>query len=93
MRVFVSVCGSALALSVVGCAGGYVDVGGYDAEYVAAPVGIEAYPHYVYGGEYVYDVNGRFYRHYNGRWVAYHHPPPEVARWHEAGHGRAEHQR
>jgi hypothetical protein len=85
----------AFALGLSGCAGGYVEVGdGYDAEYVAAPVGIEAYPTYVYRGDTVYDVDGRFYARHRGRWVRYRHAPPELARWHgEHERGRAEHQR
>lgn len=78
----------ALALGLAGCAGGYIDVDGYDAAYVeAAPVGIETYPRYAFRDGYVYDVNGRFYHQHNGRWVTYRTAPPEVAR------ARAEHER
>lgn len=92
MRTVPSIIGVAALALALGC-GGYVAVEGYDADYVDAPAGIEAYPHYVYNGEYVYDVDGRFYRNHGGRWVRYRHAPPEVARWHEQGRGRAERQR
>lgn len=92
-RVLLALGGSVLALALIGCAGGYVDMGGgYDAEYAVAPVGVEAYPAYVYNGETVYDVDGHYYARHSGRWVRYRHAPPEVARWHERSRGRAERQ-
>lgn len=83
------------ALALAGCGSGYVELGdGYDAEYAPAPVSIETYPAYVYNGETVYDVDGRFYARHGGRWVRYRHSPPELARWHrDRDRGRAEHQR
>jgi hypothetical protein len=95
-RVLSAVGGLALAvtLGLTGCGSGYVDVGGYDAEYAPAPVGVEAYPTYPYRGETVYDVDGRYYARHEGRWVRYRQAPPEVARWHtDRYRGRAEHQR
>lgn len=98
MRALAAAGGLALSLAAAGCGGGYVDVGGYDATYVPAPpVAIESYPHYVYDGAVVYDVDGRFYRRHEGRWVAYRHVPPPLARWHARYHegyrGRALRQR
>jgi hypothetical protein len=90
VRALASVAAAALALSVVGCGGSYVDLQGGRAYYVNPPSGIEAFPRYAYGGAYVYDVNGRFYRQYNGRWVSYSHAPPEVQQWHDYQRGRAE---
>jgi hypothetical protein len=94
-RVLSGLGGLVLAVTVglAGCAG-YVDVGGYDAEYAPVPVGVEAYPAYVYRGATVYDVDGRYYARHEGRWVRYRNAPPEVARWHsDRERGRAERQR
>jgi hypothetical protein len=85
---------AALALgSATGCGGEYVDVGGYEATYAPPPPSIERYPHALYAGEQVYDVDGRYYRKFQGRWVSYRIVPPEVSRWHEQNRGRAERQR
>jgi hypothetical protein len=67
------------ALALVGCGGGFVAVDGYDAAYVDAPVGIEAYPAYEFNDGVVYDVNGRWYHNHGGRWVSYRSPPPHGA--------------
>jgi hypothetical protein len=80
--------------STTGCGGNYVEVGGYEAVYRSPPQGVDKYPHFVYAGEQVYDVNGQYFRKYEGRWVSYRLVPPEVARWHEQNmRGRAEKQR
>jgi hypothetical protein len=89
-RVRVIAWAFAPAFAVVGCGGGYVAVDGYDAAYVDAPVGIEAYPRYSFQDGYVYDVNGRFYHQHSGRWVAYRSAPPEVLRARAEGRGRVE---
>jgi hypothetical protein len=81
-----------VALGLPACGAGYVDYGGYDAEYVAPPVGVNSYPTYAYRGSTVYDVNGRYYAQRDGRWVHYRRPPPEVERWHY-NRGSAERQR
>lgn len=92
VRILASACGAALALALAGCAAGYTDVDGYQAAYVTPPAAVVSYPRYAYGGGYVYDVDGRYYRHYHGRWVTYHRAPPEVVRWHNR-RGSAEWQR
>jgi hypothetical protein len=66
------------ALALAGC-GGFITVDGYDAAYVDAPVGIEAYPSYEFNDGVVYDVNGRWYHNHGGRWVSYRSPPPHGA--------------
>jgi hypothetical protein len=45
-----------------------------------APVNIEAYPHYYYGGGYAYYVDGRWYRHGSRGWGYYRQEPPELYR-------------
>jgi hypothetical protein len=85
-----------VALGLPACGADYVDTGGYDAEYARPPVGVAAYPSYVYRGTTVYDADGQFYAQRDGHWVRYRHAPAEVARWHtdrERGRGRAEPQR
>ncbi|HEX3343120.1 MAG TPA: hypothetical protein VHS09_01055 [Polyangiaceae bacterium] len=69
-------------LVLAGCGGGFVAVDGYDAAYVDAPVGIEAYPSYEFNDGVVYDVHGRYYHNHGGRWVAYRNPPPHGAARH-----------
>jgi len=68
-----------LCLTAPAC-GAYVTADGYDAVYVDAPIGIEAYPRYAWGDGYVYDVDGRYYHRHEGRWVEFRHAPPAVAR-------------
>jgi len=91
-RAFGAVCAAALALGVAGCGAGFVETDGYEATYVDAPPGIEAYPYYTYNGVAVYDVGGHYYYRHGARWARYRRVPPEVSRWHEE-RGRAERQR
>ena len=88
-RMLACVLGAASALA--GC-GGYIMTDGYEAEYVAPPVGIEVYPRYTFADGYVYDVNGRYYHRHGDRWVAYRHAPAGMRRVPDE-RGRAEHQR
>jgi hypothetical protein len=93
-RFIASVFGPALALALAACGTGYVGVDGYDAAYVQAPPpGIDAYPRYSFRDGYVYDVNGRYYHQHEGRWVAFRHEPPEVARARAYNRGVMERQR
>jgi hypothetical protein len=80
MRLLAWAAGPALALALAGCGAGYVGVDGYDAAYVDAPVGVEAYPAYEFNDGVVYDVNGRWYHNHGGRWVSYRRPPPHGGR-------------
>ena len=70
----------ALVFALVGCGAGYFAVDGYDAQYVDAPIGIEAYPAYEFNDGVVYDVHGRWYHNHGGRWVSYRRAPPHGAR-------------
>ena len=66
-----------LLLLAAGCAG-YITVDGYEAAYVDAPADYQRYPRYEHNGVAVYEVNGRYYRQYGGRWVAYRERPREL---------------
>jgi hypothetical protein len=43
-----------------------------------APVNVEVYPHYYYGGGYAYYVEGRWYRRGPRGWGYYRQEPPEL---------------
>jgi hypothetical protein len=61
----------ACAAALLSACGGYLAIDGDDVAYSTEPVNVAVYPHYTLGGEVVYDVHGRYYRHYRGRWVVY----------------------
>jgi hypothetical protein len=65
-----------LAFGAVACAGS-LTVDGYGAVYVDRPV-IEGHRRWTHNGVAVYEVNGRYYREYNGRWIVYHERPREL---------------
>jgi hypothetical protein len=69
----------ALLLVAAGCSG-YFTVDGYDAAYASAPAGYERSPRYMHHGADVYEVQGRYYRQYNNRWVVYRERPRELER-------------
>lgn len=62
-----------------GCAGGYVGYTEPSGAYVdeAPPVGVdvETYPRAYYGGDWVYNVNGRYYRRHGNGWYRYREEP------------------
>lgn len=66
----------ALALGLSACAGWFT-LDGYDYRYVDT-VSIEGRPHYVHNGVTVYEVNGRYYRQHNGRWMEYRERPRDL---------------
>ncbi|APR82227.1 Hypothetical protein A7982_07576 [Minicystis rosea] len=76
-----------LMLGAAGCAG-WISVDGYEAEYASAPAEIERYPRYSYRGTYVYEVQGRYYRRYGNRWVAYRSRPADLRHDHDEKHDR-----
>jgi hypothetical protein len=65
-----------LALCAAACAA-TVTVEGYHAEYVDRPV-IEGHRRWMHHSVMVYEVNGRFYREYGGRWIVYRERPREL---------------
>ena len=65
-----------LAFGAVACAGS-LTVDGYGVEYVNRPA-IEGARRYTHNGVAVYEVGGRYYREYQGRWVMYHERPREL---------------
>ena len=79
-----------------GCGGAYVEsdgtytTGAY-VEEPAPPVEIETYPRYYYRGDYVYDVNGRYYRHHGRHWYRYHQRPADLDIRVEPGDHHVEH--
>ena len=70
----------AMVIFSAGCAA-TVTVDGYEARYVDAPVEYHRYPRYEYRGATVYEIDGRYYREYNRRWVVYHERPRELRRY------------
>jgi hypothetical protein len=76
-----------LLLLATGCAG-YLTVDGYEAEYADAPANYERAPVYEHNGARVYEVHGRYYREYKGRWVYYRHKPRDLREWRREGHER-----
>jgi hypothetical protein len=70
----------AFALFAAGCAG-TLTVDGYEANYADAPAGYERSPRWDHRGAAVYEVSGRYYRSYNGRWVVYRQRPHDLREW------------
>ena len=66
-----------LAMFAAACAAS-LSVDGYEASYVERPAEIERYPHYAYRGTTVYEINGRYYREHEGRWVVYRERPRDL---------------
>jgi hypothetical protein len=66
-----------LLLFATGCAG-YLTIDGNEAVYADAPADYERAPVYEHNGVRVYEVRGRYYRQYNGRWVYYRHRPRDL---------------
>ena len=66
-----------LMLGTVAC-GAWFTVDGYDAQYVERPAGWEGGRRWRHHGVDVYEVNGRYYRQHEGRWVVYRERPREL---------------
>jgi hypothetical protein len=84
----------ALGAVVLGCAGCYVhggvrgtvayqeptiEVAPVLVDVESAPVEVESYPSYAYGGSSVYLVDGRWYRQSAGHWGVYRDEPRALA--------------
>ncbi len=65
-----------LALGAVACAA-TVTVDGYGAYYVDRPHW-EGHRRYAINGATVYEVDGRYYREHQGRWIVYRERPREL---------------
>jgi hypothetical protein len=68
--------GPALMLGLSACAA-WVTVDGVDVRYVDRPV-IEGHRRWMHRGVVVYEVDGRFYREHQGRWIVYRERPVEL---------------
>ena len=65
-----------LAFGAVACAAS-LTVDGYGASYVERPRW-EGHRRYTMNGAVVYEVDGRYYREHEGRWVVYRERPREL---------------
>jgi len=77
--LLISVC--ALVAGSFGCAGGYVEATYPSGAYIEVgppAVDIDTYPRYWYGGHWVYDVHGTYYRADGGRWYRYNERPRDL---------------
>jgi hypothetical protein len=66
-----------LALGAAACAA-ELTVDGYPVAYVERPILESHHRRYTHHGVTVYEVNGRYYREHNGRWIVYHERPREL---------------
>jgi hypothetical protein len=67
---------SALALGLSACAGWFT-VDGFELRYVDRPT-IEGHHRWVHRGLVVYEVDGRYYREQEHRWVEYRERPRDL---------------
>ncbi|HEY5372319.1 MAG TPA: hypothetical protein VIK01_01475 [Polyangiaceae bacterium] len=77
------VAGALGAATLMALASGCYAYAGAEPEYVevsAAPVDVEAAPHYVYEGRTVYYSNDHWYARDRGGWVYYRHEPQPLYR-------------
>lgn len=77
MKLALPLTAGVLLLLATGCAG-YITIDGYEAVYADAPAGYDRHPVYEHNGVRVYEVGGRYYREYQGRWVYYRHRPRDL---------------
>ncbi len=68
---------TAKAADLAGCAA-TVTIDGHEAVYADAPANYERGRHWEHRGVVVYEVEGRYYRQYNGRWVYYRDRPSDL---------------
>ncbi len=57
---------------------GKIDIDGLEASYTDPPAGWEHAKHWLHNGARVYEIGGRFYREYNGRWVVFRERPRDL---------------
>jgi hypothetical protein len=76
MKRLLSAVVPALMLGLSACAA-TVTVDGYGAAYCDRPV-VEHARRWHHRGVVVYEVNGRYYREHEGRWIVYHERPREL---------------
>ena len=77
MRPLLLSIAGALLLIAAGC-NGSVKLDGLEASYVDPPAGYEKAPRFDHHGVRVYEVGGRYFREYNGRWVVFHEKPRDL---------------
>jgi hypothetical protein len=68
---------ASISLSTAACAG-WITVDGVQVAYVDTRPLIEGRPHYLHRGRVVYEIDGRYYREHEGRWVVYRERPIDL---------------
>ena len=77
MRAILFSVACAFVLFAAAC-NGKLDIDGVEASYTDPPAGWEHAKRWEHNGAKVYELAGRYYREYNGRWVVYRERPKDL---------------
>src|SRR5262245_50631642 len=80
-----------LALLLAAGCHGYIKIDGLEATYTETPASYDHHPRWKHKGVRVYEIDGRYYREYNGRWVVYRERPADLAEDRDDDHKRGDH--